>query len=91
MEKTEIDYRITSLILYMDSVERSDVPLELKREKLAELEKEKLFLENILDERKFKEFFKANPDQAQNLKDREKDAALNAKFQIYNSLISILK
>ena len=36
---------------------------------------------------KFKEFFKANPDQAQNLKDREKDAALNAKFQIYNSLI----
>ena len=36
---------------------------------------------------KFKEFFKANPDQAQNLKDREKDASLNAKFQIYNSLI----
>ena len=39
------------------------------------------------DVAKFKEFFKANPDQAQNLKDREKDAALNAKFQIYNSLI----
>ena len=58
MEKTEIDYRIKSLILYMDSVERSDVPLELKREKLMELEKEKLFLENILDERKFREFFK---------------------------------
>ena len=58
MEKEEIDYRIKSLILYMDSVERSDVPLELKREKLAELEREKLFLENILDERKFREFFK---------------------------------
>ena len=39
------------------------------------------------DVAKFKEFFKANPDQAQNLKDREKDATLNAKFQIYNSLI----
>lgn len=39
------------------------------------------------DVAKFKEFFKANPDQAENLKEREKDAALNAKFQIYNSLI----
>jgi len=39
------------------------------------------------DVAKFKEFFKANPDQALNLKDREKDASLNAKFQIYNSLI----
>ena len=39
------------------------------------------------DVAKFKEFFKANPDQAQNLKEREKSAALNAKFQIYNSLI----
>lgn len=58
MEKEEIDYRIKSLILYMDSVERSDTPIELKREKLAELEREKLFLENILDERKFREFFK---------------------------------
>lgn len=58
MEKAEIDYRIKSLILYMDSVERSDTPMELKREKLEELEREKLFLENILDERKFREFFK---------------------------------
>ena len=58
MEKEEIDYRIKSLILYMDSVERSDLPLGLKREKLAELERGKLFIENILDERKFREFFK---------------------------------
>jgi peptidyl-prolyl cis-trans isomerase D len=36
---------------------------------------------------KFKEFFKSNPEQAQMLKDREKEAALNAKFQIYNTLI----
>jgi peptidyl-prolyl cis-trans isomerase D len=36
---------------------------------------------------KFKEYFKSNPAQAQYLKDREKDAELNAKFQIYNSLI----
>ena len=39
------------------------------------------------DVAKFKEFFKANPDQAESLKEREKDASLNAKFQIYNSLI----
>jgi hypothetical protein len=58
MEKAEIDYRIKSLILYIDSVERSDTPLELKREKLMELEREKLFLENILDDMKFKEFMK---------------------------------
>lgn len=36
---------------------------------------------------KFKEFFKSNPAQAQYLKDREKDAELNAKYQIYNSLV----
>ena len=58
MEKEEINYRIKSLILYMDSVERSDTPLELKREKLAELEREKIFLENILDDMKFKEFMR---------------------------------
>lgn len=58
MEKEEINYRIKSLILFIDSVERSDAPLELKREKIAELEKEKLHLENILDDRKFKEFLK---------------------------------
>ena len=36
---------------------------------------------------KFKEFFKSNPAQAQFLKDKEKDAGLNAKFQIYNGLV----
>lgn len=58
MEKAEIDYRIKSLILYIDSVERSDAPIELKREKLETLEREKLFLENILDDIKFKQFIK---------------------------------
>ncbi|TDD99237.1 peptidylprolyl isomerase [Flavobacterium cellulosilyticum] len=41
----------------------------------------------IFDEAKFKEFFNSNPDQAQVLKDREKDAELNAKYQIYTNLI----
>ncbi|MBE0392575.1 peptidylprolyl isomerase [Flavobacterium sp. PL002] len=41
----------------------------------------------MFDLNKFKEYFKANPAQAQFLKDREKDAELNAKFQIYNTLI----
>ena len=41
----------------------------------------------IFDVAKFKEYFKANPAQAQFLKDREKDADLNAKFQMYNTLI----
>nr|WP_315251689.1 peptidylprolyl isomerase [uncultured Flavobacterium sp.] len=41
----------------------------------------------MFDVAKFKEFFKSNPEQAQFLKDREKDAELNAKFQIYNTLI----
>ena len=36
---------------------------------------------------KFKEYFKSNPEQAQMIKDREKDAELNAKYQIYNTLI----
>ena len=39
------------------------------------------------DEAKFKEYFKSNPEQAQFLKDREKDAELNAKYQIYGNLI----
>jgi peptidyl-prolyl cis-trans isomerase D len=39
------------------------------------------------DVAKFKEFFKSNPEQAQNFKEREKDAALNAKYQIYNTLV----
>ena len=41
----------------------------------------------VFDEAKFKEYFKSNPEQAQFLKDREKDAELNAKYQIYNNLI----
>ncbi|CAM2837929.1 peptidylprolyl isomerase [Flavobacterium frigoris] len=41
----------------------------------------------MFDIAKFKEYFKSNPAQAQYLKDREKDAELNAKYQIYNSLI----
>ncbi|WP_348800455.1 peptidylprolyl isomerase [Flavobacterium adhaerens] len=41
----------------------------------------------MFDIAKFKEFFKSNPEQAQFLKEREKDAELNAKFQIYNTLI----
>jgi hypothetical protein len=58
MEKAEIEYRIKSLILYSDSVERSDAPLEQKMEKLSEIEREKIFLENILDDRKFKAFMR---------------------------------
>lgn len=41
----------------------------------------------IFDVAKFKEYFKANPAQAQFLKDREKDADLNAKYQMYTTLI----
>jgi peptidyl-prolyl cis-trans isomerase D len=41
----------------------------------------------VFDEAKFKEYFKSNPAQAQFLTDREKDAELNAKYQIYNNLI----
>jgi peptidyl-prolyl cis-trans isomerase D len=41
----------------------------------------------VFDEAKFKEYFKSNPEQEQMIKDREKDAALNAKFQIYNALV----
>jgi peptidyl-prolyl cis-trans isomerase D len=41
----------------------------------------------MFDLAKFKEYFKSNPEQAQFLVDREKDAELNAKFQIYNTLI----
>jgi peptidyl-prolyl cis-trans isomerase D len=36
---------------------------------------------------KFKEYFKSNPAQADYLKSREKDAELNAKYQIYSTLI----
>jgi hypothetical protein len=34
------------------------MPIELKREKLSEIEGEKIFLENILDDMKFKEFLR---------------------------------
>jgi peptidyl-prolyl cis-trans isomerase D len=40
----------------------------------------------MFDLAKFKEYFKANPAQAQYLKDRE-DAELSAKYQIYNTMI----
>jgi len=39
------------------------------------------------DLNKFKDYFKTNPEGAQLLKEREKDAELNAKYQIYNSLV----
>ena len=41
----------------------------------------------MFDIAKFQEFFKANPEQAQALVEREKDAELNAKFGMYNSMI----
>lgn len=58
MEETEINNRIKSLILYIHSVERSDAPIEMKREKLMELESLKLHYETVLDDRKFKAFLK---------------------------------
>ncbi len=36
---------------------------------------------------KFKEYFKSNPEQAQYVKDREKEAELNSKYQIYNAMV----
>ena len=39
------------------------------------------------DLNKFKEYFKSIPDGVQALKDEEKNAELNAKYQIYNSLV----
>ncbi|MEL1240861.1 peptidylprolyl isomerase [Flavobacterium flavipallidum] len=41
----------------------------------------------MFDLAKFKDYFKANPAQAEFLKEREKDAELNAKYQIYNTLV----
>ncbi len=41
----------------------------------------------LFDQKKFDEFFKSNPAQAQMLADRKKEAALNAKFQAYGSMI----
>ena len=39
------------------------------------------------DLNKFKEFFKSNPGQEQYLIDREKDAVLNCKYQIYSTMV----
>lgn len=41
----------------------------------------------VFDLAKFKEYFKSNPEQAQFVKEKEKDAELNAKYQIYNALV----
>ncbi|MEO8252749.1 MAG: peptidylprolyl isomerase [Flavobacterium sp.] len=41
----------------------------------------------MFDLAKFKEYFKSNPEQAEYLKQREQDAELNAKFQIYSTLV----
>ena len=49
----------------------------------------KLFLNAAgkFDLKKFKDYFKATPDGMQFLKDKERDAELNAKYTIYNSMI----
>ena len=39
------------------------------------------------DLKKFKDYFKASPDGMQFLREKEKDAELNAKYTIYNSLV----
>jgi peptidyl-prolyl cis-trans isomerase D len=39
------------------------------------------------DINKFREYFKANPAQAEFVKDKEKNAILNSKYQIYNTLV----
>jgi len=36
---------------------------------------------------KFKDYFKKNPEQAKQFQDRQTDAEINAKFQIYGSMI----
>jgi peptidyl-prolyl cis-trans isomerase D len=41
----------------------------------------------IFDEAKFKEAIKSNPEIAQYISGREKDAELNAKYQMYTSMI----
>ena len=41
----------------------------------------------VFDEAKFQEAIKTNPEIAQYIKDREKDAELNAKYQMYASMI----
>jgi peptidyl-prolyl cis-trans isomerase D len=48
-----------------------------------------MFLNQLgkFDLAKFKEYFKTNPEQAQVIKDKEKDAEINSKFQIYSAMI----
>jgi peptidyl-prolyl cis-trans isomerase D len=41
----------------------------------------------VFDLAKFKEYFKANPEQEPMIKSKEKEAELNAKYQIYNTLV----
>ncbi|HEY6143814.1 MAG TPA: peptidylprolyl isomerase [Flavobacterium sp.] len=41
----------------------------------------------VFDEAKLKEAAKSNPEIAQYIKDREKDAELNSKYQIYSNLV----
>lgn len=41
----------------------------------------------VFDKQKFKEATKTNPEIAQYVKDREKDAELNAKYQMYATMI----
>lgn len=41
----------------------------------------------VFDLAKFKEYFRANPEQAPMINSRKRDAELNAKFQIYSSLV----
>ncbi len=41
----------------------------------------------VFDEAKFKESMKTNPEIAQYVKDREKDAELNAKYQMYTAMV----
>lgn len=36
---------------------------------------------------KFKEYFKSNPEQAKAFEERQKDAEINSKFQIYSTMI----
>lgn len=36
---------------------------------------------------KFKEFFKSNPEQAKAFQDRQTDAEINAKYQVYSTMI----
>lgn len=40
-----------------------------------------------LTRKKFEDYFKANPEGMAAFKEREKNAELNAKYQIYNSLV----